>query len=337
MSRASEPARADFATLDLTILMPVFNDWSAADLLLRQLDEVCARCGLRPRVLLVNDGSTERADVTFLSWNPIAFRRVEVLDLHCNLGHQRALCVGAFHVNQQDPRSALLMMDADGEDSPKDVPALVQTFLKTNGEKAVFAERGRRIESATFKLFYQFYRLVHFLLVGFDVRIGNFSILPPGIVASLLRSGDFWNHYAATVVKLRLPKTTIRVDRARRINGKSQMSFSRLVVHGLSAMAVYNETIGVRTLLASTIVVGAAGVVFGAVIVIRFATTLAIPGWATMAIGLLLLFVLQVSTIALLFSFGVLASRGIQAFIPIRDCALFISEVRVLGQWDERL
>jgi hypothetical protein len=67
---------------------------------------------------------------------------------------------------------------------------------------------------------------------------------------------------------------------------------------------------------------------------VRLGTTLAIPGWATTATGLLCLFVLQTVTIALLFSFGVLASRAMQVFIPMRDCATFISAVREIGEID---
>ena len=66
------------------------------------------------------------------------------------------------------------------------------------------------------------------------------------------------------------------------------------------------------------------------VIGIKLLTTLAIPGWATTATGLLLVLILQVGTIALLFTLGVLGFRGMQVFIPIRDCPAFISAVRKL-------
>jgi hypothetical protein len=319
----------------VAILMPVFNDWDVADVLLRQLDEVCLGAGLRPRVVLVNDGSTQDpAADPFLTWKPQALGRVEVLDLYCNLGHQRALCVGVFYINQQDPESTILVMDADGEDSPADIVWLFRKYFAERNRKAVFAERGRRMEGLVFKLFYQLYRAVHFALVGFDIRIGNFSVLPPSLAASLLRCSDFWNHYAATVVKLKLPMSTVRTDRARRLKGKSKMSFFRLIVHGLSAMAVYNDNVGARVLVFATSVLVLSSLIFAVVLGIRAGTTLAIPGWATTVTGLLSLFVLQIVTITLLFCFNVLASRGMQVFIPMRDCATFISGIREFGAFE---
>lgn len=320
--------------LSITILMPVFNDWSEADLVLRELDRVCAGFSLRPRVVLVNDGSSER-DGGMLSWTPQSLARVEAVDLCCNVGHQRALCAGAVHVHHEYPGTTLLIMDADGEDSPQDVPRLLKQFITEKCEKAVFAERGRRMETLTFKLFYQFYRAIHFLLVGFDIRIGNFSVLPAALLDPLLHSPDFWNHYAATVVKLKLPMATVRIDRAKRLKGRSHMGFARLIVHGLGAMSVYGEIIGARILMLASALLGIGFLGLLGVIAVRLLTTLAIPGWATTTAGLLLILILQVGTIALLFTLGVLGFRGMQLFIPIRDSPAFISGVRRLGKWGE--
>lgn len=113
------------------------------------------------------------------------------------------------------------------------------------------------------------------------------------------------------------------------------MGFARLIVHGLSAMSVYGEVIGARILMLASALLCVGFLAFVAVIAIRLMTTLAIPGWATTAAGLLLILILQVGTVALLFTLGVLGFRGMQVFIPIRDCPAFISTVRTLGRWGQ--
>jgi hypothetical protein len=142
----------------------------------------------------------------------------------------------------------------------------------------IFAERGRRAEGIAFKTFYQLYRLVHRALVGFDIRIGNFSILPTRNLDTLLVSSDLWNHYAAAVIKSKLPCAFVRVDRAKRLHGQSSMGFIGLVVHRLSAMSVFGDTIGTRLLM----VFSGIGVLVLALIcltvAIRLTTHLAIPG-----------------------------------------------------------
>lgn len=313
---------------ELTVLIPVFNDWHAAELLLSQLDEVCSSLSLRPRVVLVDDGSTTARPAQFLSAQPKSLSQVDCLDLHLNLGHQRALCVGLVHLGDSlGDDSVVLVMDSDGEDAPQDIPALLAEYRKHDGSKFVFAGRARRAEGLIFRTGYQFYRMVHLALVGFDIRIGNFSLLSGALLQRLTRSSDLWNHYAAAVVKSRLPMTTIPLNRDKRLSGQSQMNFVSLVAHGLSAMSVYSQTIGVRLLMAALVLMLTGAIALGVVAISSFGTTLAIPRWITSASGLLVLVLLQVFMISLMFTFGILAGRSSQPFIPVRDCPLFVARV----------
>jgi hypothetical protein len=312
------------------ILIPVYNDWEAAGLLLRQIDSVCAGNGLNPAVLLINDGSTLPVPDDLLEWQAEAFSSLDILELHKNLGHQRAICVGMVYVSENLPEAALLIMDADGEDPASEIPTLIQAYLERGGRRAVFAARRRRTEGLVFKGFYQLYRLLHLLLVGFDIRIGNFSMLPPSLVTRLVRSSDLWNHYAACAVKSKLPIATIPIDRAKRLTGQSKMSFTSLALHGLSAMSVYSDVIGIRIVVLTAIAVLLGFATLTSVVVIRSFTHWAIPGWATNVFGITLMLICQAVIISLLFTFGVLASRGGQTFIPVRDCPHFVLNVRRL-------
>jgi polyisoprenyl-phosphate glycosyltransferase len=316
--------------LKLVIVIPVYNDWDVANLLLQQIDLVCVKGGLNPTVLLVNDGSTLAIPDNFLDWRPKSLVRVDVLDLYKNLGHQRAICIAMVHLCQDSPDATVLVMDADGEDPPEQIPCLIKTYLDRDQKEVVFAARRRRMEGFAFRVFYQLYRLVHLLLVGSDIRIGNFSILPPTLVARLTRSSDLWNHYAASVVKSKLPMTTIPIDRAKRLKGRSKMGYVGLVSHGLSAMSVYSDIIGVRIMMWSGVLLSLGLAALIAVVVLRFSTNWAIPGWATNLFSFTLVLMFQVVIICLLFTFAVLASRGGQAFIPIRDCPHFVMSVRGL-------
>lgn len=314
-----------------TALIPVFNDWHAAQLLLEQLDEVCAKLQLTLRVVLVDDGSTAARPEPLLAKTPARLAQVDLLELYLNLGHQRALCVGLTYLGEQaGDEDVVIVMDADGEDSPQDIGALLAEYRRHGGAKVVFASRGRRAEGLIFRSFYLLYRLAHWFLVGFDIRIGNFSVLPASILQRIIRSSDLWNHYAAAVVKARLPMSTMPLHREKRLSGQSQMNFVGLVTHGLSAMSVYSQIIGVRLLVATLVLMlaGLAALVTAGVLV--FGTNLAVPGWTTTAASLLVLVLLQILMISLLFTFGVLAGRASQPFIPVRDCLLYLSRVRRL-------
>jgi hypothetical protein len=106
------------------------------------------------------------------------------------------------------------------------------------------------------------------------------------------------------------------------------MNFVALVAHGISAMSVFGDVVGVRLLITS--IAGSLIVGFGilTVILVRFFTDMAIPGWATYATGILAIILIQFITIAISFTFTIFASRSSFSFVPIRDYVAFVAEAQ---------
>jgi polyisoprenyl-phosphate glycosyltransferase len=323
--------RAEFLSLlPLTILVPVYNDWEAAGFLVERIDSVFGHYALTGQIIFIDDGSLDAMPEQFPATPPRNIQQIQTVELRTNLGHQRALCVGLVHLNRSGVATPVVIMDSDGEDAPSDIPRLLEKFVGEGQRKVIFAARGLRAEGFLFKFFYKLYRTVHRLVVGFDLRFGNFSVLPAAILERLVVMPDLWNHYAAAVVKLKLPYATAPIDRSRRFIGESKMGFVGLVIHGLSAMSVFGDTVGVRLL----ILCGLFGVLtialLVAALVIKLATNLGIPGWATYVTGLLLLLLSQLVVLSLVFIFVALYSRGQSSFVPVRDCPIYIGKVRTV-------
>ncbi len=72
-------------------------------------------------------------------------------------------------------------------------------------------------------------------------------------------------------------------ERGRRLEGPTHMDMVSLVAHGLSAMAVFGDRIGVRLLIVVSVGMGVTVTALASVITVRLVTDLAIPGWATMS------------------------------------------------------
>jgi hypothetical protein len=328
---AGSDLHAEFLSLlPLTILVPVFNDWTAARFLVEQLDSVFGRHALTAQIVFIDDGSLEPMPEQFPATPPQNIQQIQCMKLRTNLGHQRALCVGLVHLQQSGVTTPVVVMDADGEDAPSDIPRLLEKFVAEGDRKVIFAARRLRAEGFVFKFFYKLYRTIHSLVVGFDPRFGNFSVLPASMLERLVVTSDLWNHYAATVVKMKLPYSTIKIDRSRRFAGESRMGFVGLVIHGLSAMSVFGETVGVRLLISCGIFGVLTTILILATFIVKVATNLSIPGWATYATGLLLLLLSQLAVLSLIFIFVALYSRGQSSFAPIRDCPIYISNVRTV-------
>lgn len=309
---------------ELIILLPVFNDWDSLSLLLPRLDAALTQSNLSVQTLVIDDGSTVPVPVDRLGGPLTGISRLDVLHLRRNLGHQRAIAIGLAFVHATRRCRAAVIMDADGEDLPSDIPRLLTTLREEQWRKIIFAERTRRSEHRLFRFFYYLYRVLHRILTGLSVRVGHFSAIPSTSLASLVVVSELWNHYAAAVFRARLPYATIPTTRGTRLAGPPTMNFTGLVVHGLSALSVYGDVIGVRLLVAAVgltlLVVSALLVVF----VVRFATHLAIPGWATYAVGILLSLLLEIVAVCFLLIFTILASRSNLSFIPMRDYEYFV-------------
>jgi glycosyltransferase involved in cell wall biosynthesis len=314
----------------LAVVSPVFNDWGCVPELLARLDQALGSIQATAEVYLVDDASTLARSLNLAGQSYQAIRSVWAVRLKRNLGHQRAIAVGLGLVSPSDAYDAVLVLDSDGEDRPEDVPQLYAAMRRTNGSAVVFAERTRRTEGWWFKLMYWLYRVSHRWLTGIAVRFGNFSLVPIRLCRSLTLVSDLWNHYAAAVVKSRLPYTSVPCPRGARIAGTSQMNLVSLTSHGLRAFSVFSEEIGTRALLLCLALFALS--LLGSIIVvaIRFGTSYAIPGWATTAMAFAILVALQSLTLAAVFTFFVLSSRSFSATVPLREAELFIESKEML-------
>ncbi len=308
----------------IAIVIPVYNDWSAAQQLLPLIDQALP---CQARILLVDDASNEEPGG---AW-PQRFERianVSMLHLRRNLGHQRAIAMGLVHVYQNwIGVDAVVVIDGDGEDRPRDIPALLDRFVAEGGHKVVFAARTKRLENVSFRFFYHAYRLLHKILTGISVRVGNFSVLPPKALARLMVVSELWKHYAAAVMRARIPYTSVPIPRGPRLAGRSKMNFVGLLVHGLSAITLYGDEIGARLLALAAIAIFTAVALVGVVGGMRLVTGVAIPEWAIYVTGILLIIMAQALSASLALVYVIVSGRAELSFLPIRDAGFFIESV----------
>lgn len=314
----------------VVVLLPVYDDWAS---LAQLLPAVAQR--LRPLtssfgVLVVDDGSPS-APIALASADASAAAWLRVLRLRRNVGHQRAIAIGLAYIDEHIPCDAVVVMDADGEDRPEDLDALLERFEADGRSRIVFATRARRAERLLFRLCYRIYQIVHLVLTGKGIEIGNFSVVPRARVSSLVTVSELWIHYAAAAVRSRQPLSKVPGVRGRRLDGRSHMGFVALVVHGLSAIAAYSDLVFTRLITGASLLAAAAAIGLGAVVYTRLFTSLAVPGWATFAFGLLLVVLLQTVMFAVGLTFQILGSRQYTTVIPRRDYAHYVLDVSDVG------
>jgi glycosyltransferase involved in cell wall biosynthesis len=321
------------------ILIPVYNDWRAVEIVISKLDSVLAKAHLETDIVLVDDGSTQPVQFSTERWGLTAVKKVSILELRRNLGHQRAIAVGLAYVSEILGCDELVLMDGDGEDQPEDIPRLLEELHTSTKPCIVFAERARRSENLQFRIGYSFYKALHLLLTGERVRFGNFSAIPGSLLKKVVSVSEIWNHFVAGVIVAKLPYSFIPTYRGKRVDGKSHMNFKALVLHGLRALSVFSDAIGLQVLMWLGAISAITVVALLGIFYLHFFTSLPIPGWTSTVAGLLFVVLAQSLTLAMLFLFTILSSRSMLGMIPLRDYGFFAQNFFTLfdRQLEERL
>ena len=289
------------------MIAPVFNDSACLPPLLRDLAQGLPEPSSAD-IYIIDDGSTEALELA-TSDIPASLQSVTILRLSCNLGHQRAIAVGLVEANRDFVYEAMVVIDADGEDRPQDIPALLAA-QESNPGAIVVAQRKSRQEAVRFRLFYTLYKWLFRGLTGRRLDFGNYSILSTDATDRLTHMTELWNHYPATIMRSRLPVVRVPLDRQHRYEGESRMNFTALVNHGLAGIAAFIDTAFARLLAVAvsfTVLLG--GLVLTGVIV-RLALGVPIPGWLALGTTGAMIGLIQIAAALVILSFFTLSARS---------------------------
>lgn len=314
--------------MQLLFLIPVFNDWHSFDLLVQNIDKTLVPLNCRARIVAVNDGSYEQVDEEH--WKAKTFDRidaVDVIDLACNLGHQRAIAVGLASIVDQEA-TMIIIMDGDGEDDPADLPRLINAF-NDNQAQIVMAQRTKRSEGLLFRFFYRIYKLAFHGLTGSNLTFGNYCILSKMAAKRLTYMPKLWNSLPATCLLSKQPLHLVPTNRGNRYVGDPKMNFVDLVLHGLHAITVFSDAVLVRITLA-ILAVGAVAAV--TIVPIRFLTDWVPLGWASNMLGFIGVSLLLILFGLLATSLLTLQERSSAPFIPYIHGKDFVQGTRKLWE-----
>jgi polyisoprenyl-phosphate glycosyltransferase len=282
----------DSIEVPVVIVIPVFNDRFSCARLLENISKLDSSTSWQ--VCLVDDGSI--SDPPQISDLSDAGLSGVILRLARNTGHQSAIACGIGYVAANWQHANVLIMDADGEDRPEDIPALLSRLDQSTFD-AVVATRGRRTEGWLFRAFYTFYKIVFRLFSGRIIQFGNFMALSKFSVRRLASMQETWLHIAAALIASKIPIKKVIADRGRRYAGQSSMSLVSLSVHGVRALMVFADSVFMRVLIACFATI-AISVALSLVVISLKLSGNASPGWFTSAFGGLAIVSLQMAGIS---------------------------------------
>ena len=124
---------------------------------------------------------------------------------------------------------------------------LEKVILKEN--VSVVAKRVKRSEGIFFKTSYEIHKILTYVFTGKKINFGNYSCLTKNDINELSNKSSLWNSFSGSIKKYLLDYDTINSIRGKRYFGPSKMSFLKLLIHSLSIIAVFKETVFLRSVL----------------------------------------------------------------------------------------
>jgi GT2 family glycosyltransferase len=308
----------------LIVVTPVYEDVEASSRLFKELSVKFKRDVF---VVAVDDGSVKQP----LNISSLQSSGVDgvVLKLRRNVGHQRAIAIGLGYVSEYiQPEQKVVVMDSDGEDLPSTIPDLLNRLAAADVD-VVVAQRKSRVETFRFKAFYAVYKLFFSIMTGRAISFGNFMALKASSVKRLVAMQELSIHVAGAVLASKLRTVVCPLDRGKRYAGQSKMNFVGLVLHGFKGLMVFAEDVLVRVGIACALI--AALSVAGAVAAIMLKLLgFSTPGWFSVALGILVLMLLQTGALALmtLMLTGVIRGGTVTTVVAYHD---FVESVLETG------
>ena len=232
--------------MKIAFILPTYNDEENLLKLISKIKENFKNSEFELNFLIINDGSNTKFDLVKKLENSIK------INLKNNEGNQKAISIGLrFLRENKNIFEYIFVMDSDGEDDPKYLPALLDEAIKFNNKKIIFASRSRRNEGFIFNLFYFFYKITFYILTGHKINFGNYSCIPQNLVNKICDLSMIDFHFSAPIIKYKIPISSIPCDKGIRYSGKSSMKFSNFLIHAMKSLSVFYEEILTRFLIFS--------------------------------------------------------------------------------------
>jgi glycosyltransferase involved in cell wall biosynthesis len=231
------PRPTNTSGIDLSIIIPVFNEEEVLGIFHHELCKVLAQMlQQRIEIIYINDGSSDG------SWQLIRdltchFADLVRINLSRNFGKEAAMTAG-FDVARG---AAITILDADLQDPPELLPQMLAKLHE--GYDVVNMKRHRRRGESFIKTFCaaQYYKLFQRLSdTPVPTEVGDFRMLSRRVVTQIRQLNERSRYMKGLMSWPGYKQTTILFDRPKRKAGKTKWSFVQLVLLALSGITAFS-------------------------------------------------------------------------------------------------
>ena len=265
------------APVDLSVVVPMYNEEAVLPLLVERLRPAADGWGVSYEILCVDDGSTDGTPV-LLQRLRREWPQVRVLRLRANAGHQAAISAGLARARGQ----WVATLDADLQDPPEVIGEML-AVARGQGVDVVYGVRTDRSTDTAFKRVTAraFYRSVRAMSdVDAKVDAGDYRMMSRATVDAVNALPEHGRVLRLVVPALGFPSASVNYSRAARAAGDSKYPLGKMIRLSVDGITGFSTApLRFATWIGLVGGVAAIGVLVYALVALLLGNTL--PGWTS--------------------------------------------------------
>jgi polyisoprenyl-phosphate glycosyltransferase len=278
--------------VELSVVIPVFNEETILDILFTRMEKALA--GIDYELVFVNDGSQDRTVEiirNYIEKNP----RARLIDLSRNFGQYLAVSAGMAKARGR----AVLTIDADMQDPPELVSEMLKKWRE--GFDVVIGSRKSRPETGLKKIGLRLFDKFFSWMSDYPILVrGGFALMDRKVVDQIVSLPERHRYIPGLRGWVGFKQTEIWYDREARAGGETKWSFFNLAAYALDAIFSFSHK-PLRVTWVMGLIISAICFGYGLVLVVlRIFHIAVVPGFTTLAFSLFFLGGVQLIAIGIL-------------------------------------
>lgn len=304
--------------MKLSLVVPCYNEAENVAAFQDAVIQAFDGCGYDYEIVFVNDGSR---DATLHNLKKIYAAQkcpVKVISFSRNFGKESGLYAGLQHASGE----YISLIDADLQQRPEIVRDMVQILDEESQYDVVAAYQDRRGEGKVLSFFKKsFYKIINMLSsVSLQPDASDFRTFRRSVRDSILDLGEYHRFSKGIFAWVGYETKFIPYTACKRAAGTTKWSFWKLVNYAIEGIIGYSTApLRLATLLG--VVTGISAILYLiSVIIEKLVWGIAVPGYATIIVLILLLGAVQ------LFCIGIIGEYVGRTFEQSKDRPIYIAK-----------
>ena len=282
--------------MDISVIIPVFNEEKNIQNLYVRLSQVMQDLNVSYELIFVNDGSKD-ASIGLIKVLSKKNKEVKYIDFSRNFGHQIAVTAGL----DKTSGDAVVIIDADLQDPPELIAEMYQK--RKEGFDVIYAKRKNREGESFLKLWTAkvFYRILSKMTsISIPVDTGDFRMIDKKIVEVLREMPEKNKYLRGQISWVGFNQTFVEYDRQERLAGATGYTYRKMLHFALDGITAFSDVpLKVVTYFGFIVSVIAFFVAIYALLA-KFVWENSVPGWTSLMIAILFIGGIQMIAIGII-------------------------------------